>query len=275
MVALRRLVVAATGAALFVSLAGPAASAAAPSSYGYWWRLQTGNGPPLPPPPIVPPGGVWVAADPADPSGQQAVSALRYKASSGDEIRGLVLTVARSSGQGAVLLACPARTSWKPVEAGAWNTRPQSACDVAFVKGVESGGAWSFDVRGLARTGTLDIVILPPPDVKTTFSIAFDKPGAASIQTRRSPSTPSSPGSSSSPSSSPTSLAPTRVLGEKTTPPASIPSEPSPSSGSPSGSFLPRALAPLERAGRAVWPVVVAVALVLAVFSGRALLKRR
>jgi hypothetical protein len=274
MVALRRLVVAATGVALSLALAGPPAHAAAPSAYGYWWRLQTGSGPSLPPPPVVPSGGLWVAVD---VSGQQAVSAVRFKAARGDEIRSLVLTVARSSGQGAVMLACPARSSWQAVEAGDWATRPQTACDVAFVKGVASadGSSWSFDVRGLARSGTLDVVILPPPDATSTFSVAFDRPSSASIVTRSSPGSPSPPGGGTSPPGSPSSTPSARVLADKTTSPTSSPSEPSPSSGSPSNGFLPNALEPFAHAGRAVWPLVVAVLLALGVLGGRALISRR
>jgi hypothetical protein len=276
MVAPRRLVVAAIGAALFALVAVPPAWPAAPNAHGYWWRLQTGTGPALPPPPIVPDGGVWVASD---ASGQLAMSALRYKASAGDEIRALVLTVARSNGGGAVLLACSAKSSWQPAEAGAWSARPATSCDVAFVKGVEAadGNSWRFDIRGLARSGTLDVVILPPPDVNATFSIAFEKPSASSIITQRFPGSPS-PSTSGSPSLRPrTSDSPrpgTSVLGEKTTQPEVTPSEPVPSASSPSG-IIPRALAPLGRAGRAVWPVALAVALLLGVFAGRAVLRRR
>jgi len=280
----RRLAVAAIGAALFALVAMPPAWPAAPTAHGYWWRLQTGTGPALPPPPIVPEGGVWVASDASgnssnDGSGQLAISALRYRASRGDEIRALVLTVARSSGQGAVLLACPARSSWKPAEAGAWSARPDTSCDIAFVKGVEAAdrNSWRFDIRGLARSGTLDVVILPPPDVKTTFSIAFEKPDASSIVTQRFPGSPS-PSTSNSPSAIPpgggTPRPGTSVLSDKTTPPAISPSVPAPGSGSPSG-FIPRALAPLTKAGRAVWPVGLAVVLAVGVLAGRAFLAKR
>lgn len=220
----RRLSGAAVLAAFLVALAVPA-SAATPNAHGYWWRLQK-SGPALPKPPVVPSDGLWVASD---ASGQLAVSAVRYRAPSGVEIRSLVLRVARSSGQGAVVLACPAGARWQPAEAGAWSERPKTSCDVAFVKGVGSadGSSWSFDVRGLARSGTLDVVILPPPDVRDTFSISFEQPSSSSIVTQRLPGSPS-PSSSASAEESPHAARvtqPTRVLGAQTTPPvAPLPS---------------------------------------------------
>jgi hypothetical protein len=275
MVALRRLAVAATGAALFALLAGPAARAVAPSAHGYWWKLQRGTGPALPPPPFVPSSGLWIAAD---PSGQQAISAIRYKAAADDEIRELVLTVSQSSGQGSILLACNARSAWTPAEAGVWTDRPDSSCNVAHVKGVESGDGltWTFDVRGLARSGELDVVILPPGDVDTTFSISFESPDSSSIRTRRFPggSSPSSFPRSGTPGSG-ASSSPARVLSEKTNAPRSSASSSGIPSGSPSGTSNPRALEPFARAGRAVWPIALAAVLVLAVFRGRAVLKRR
>jgi hypothetical protein len=219
----RRLAGAAILAALLAVPVMPA-SAATPSAHGYWWRLQTGTGPTLPKPPVVPSGGMWVSSN---ASGQQAVSAVRYKAPSGVEIRRLVLRVSESSGEGAVILACPAAAGWQPAEAGAWSARPRTSCDVAFVNGVLSADAtsWSFDVRGLARSGTLDVVILPPPDVRETYSVSFLAPDSSSIVTQRLPGSPS-PSTSSSAEESPRAgrtTPPTRVLGSETTPPSDSP----------------------------------------------------
>jgi len=253
----RRLAGAAILAALLALPVVPA-SAATPNAHGYWWRLQTGNGPPIPAPPIVPPGGLWVASDGSngqdDSSGQQAVSAVRYRAPSGVEIRRLVLRVFSRSGQGAAVLACPAGTGWKPAEAGEWSARPEPRCDIAFVNGVASsdGTSWSFDVRGLARSGTLDVVILPPPDVHSTFSIAFTQPDSSSVVTQRLPGSPSptSPGDSPNPRrATPT----TRVLASETTPPSISPSTSLPgfSPTLPSGTAPPglEASGPIEESG--------------------------
>jgi hypothetical protein len=256
-------------AALLASFPFGAASAATPSAHGYWWRLQTGSGPTLPPPAIVPSGGLWAAQD---ASGQQAVSAVRYRAPSGVQIRRLTLAVWQSSGSGAVLLACPASTTWSPAEAGAWASRPGTSCDVAFVKGVASsdGSSWSFDVRGLARSGTLNVVIMPPPDLSATFSISFQPPGSSSVETERLPGSPS-PSTSSSASQSPgargSGTPPTRVLPESTKRPESqgplvVPP------GSPSSAPTVEAQAPvLPARPRAGWLIAIAAGLALVVLG--------
>ncbi|TMK21300.1 MAG: hypothetical protein E6G68_03590 [Actinobacteria bacterium] len=279
MTPLRRVAVAVVGSVLLV-LPAVHARAASPSATGYWWRLQKGSGSPLPPPPFVPNGGLWAATD---PNGQMAISAMRYRAASGEAIRTVVLDVAQSSGRGALLLACPARSAWRPVQAGAWSEKPTPACNVAFVNGVVSGDGktWSFDVRGLARTGTLDIVILPPADASSTFSIAFDAPDRNSIVTERFPGSPSpsaspspsnrrSPSPAGSPSSRHGPSPITTVLAEKTTPPATTSgTTPEPTAGSPSPDETTLASPPIDLPPyRSPWVMTVALALPLAVLAG-------
>jgi hypothetical protein len=178
------------------SLGAGSASAAAPSEQAYWWRARNAMAPSLAPP-FVPPDGLWVSAD---GDGQHAISAVRYKARSNEEIKTLVLTVSREVGQNIVLLGCPAAEPWAPVQGGAWRDRPDTACDVAFVTGVRNaaGTSWSFDVRGLARRGTLDLVIMPRPEVGSAFSLSFEKPGVTSVVTRSAFASPSPGGSTSS-----------------------------------------------------------------------------
>jgi hypothetical protein len=274
-----------TGAALLAALLGVlalpihAAVAATPSSHGYWWRLQTGTGPRLPAPPFVPEGGLWVAND---SSGQQAISALRYRAPSGVEIRRLDLKVAQNSGQGALMLACSAREAWTAVQAGEWDTRPATRCDVAFVRGVLNGDIWSFDVRGLGRSGTLDVVILPPPGLQATFSVAFERPDASTVVTQTLPGSPS-PSEDGTPTQRGPRSSPS-VLGTKTTAPGSPPAsqpQPQPSPGSPSssanGSRPPLASGPTGDSGSPGRPLLLAVATVLAIgaLTARVLLPHR
>lgn len=266
----RRLAGAAVLAALLGMLAmpAPAAFGAAPSAHGYWWRLQTGTGPPLPAPPFVPDEGLWVAND---NSGQQAISALRYLAPNGVEIRRLDLKVAQSNGQGALMLTCSARERWQPVQAGEWDTRPATRCDVAFVRGTLSGSVWSFDVRGLGRSGTLDVVILPPPGLQETFSISFERPDASTVVTQRLPGSPSPTASGNEETPTPDGgPASPRVLGTRTTPPG-LPSasqpQPQPSPGSPSSSAGNPPLAaglPPEGSDSSARPWLFGVAIVLA-----------
>jgi hypothetical protein len=245
---------------LLLCLTGGAARAAAPQARGYWWRLQTGVGPALPPPPNVPAGGLWVAGD---ARGQHAISALRYVAKPQEEISTLVLRVASSSGGPPVLLACEARSAWHSVEAGAWPDRPESACDAGFANGTTSGdgAAWSFDVRGLARGGTLDVVVLSPPDLGTVFSVGFAPPGPDTIVTRPVIGSPS-PTSSSPTPSGPGTPSPRGSVFAVTTQRATPSSSPTGGgiSGPESPSGDPRAAgAPTDRRpARAGWVVLAA-----------------
>ena len=269
MTPLRRLAVAVVGAALVVIPAGPV-RAASPSALGYWWRLQSASKP-LPPPPFVPQGGLWVSTD---IRGQMSVSALRYKAPAGQQIAQVSLHVAQTSGNSPVVLACPAKSTWTPVEAGAWSKRPTPGCDSAFVSGKASsdGSSWSFDVRGLARSGTLDIVLLPPADASTTYSVAFDPPSRSSIVTEPVPGSPTpstSPSTRPSPSPSPSRRSGkptpiTTVLAEKTAKPVApatnspqATSIPAPTPGQTTLAFPPETLPPYRS------PLLMAIALFL------------
>lgn len=274
-------------AALFALLVSPVtAQAATPDARGYWWRLQSGSGARLPPPPVVPSGGLWVASD---PSGQQALSALRYRAPPNTEIRSVVLRVARSSGSGAVILACPARSAWTPAEAGTWSARPVSACDIAFVRGVRSGdeSTWSFDVRGLARTGTLDVVILPPPDAAATFSISFEPPDSSTVAVRRFDSSPSPSSSARAEESPRAGRVQTPTVLSEAPQPAETGAQPPPSfttpSGDPSGEDSPststdaEAAAPIPPVGsRLTWLYALpAFVLLVAIGASHLVLRRR
>jgi hypothetical protein len=190
---------------MLLMLDAPAARAAAPQTHGYWWRLQS-EATNLAPPPTVPRRGLWVSND---GTGQHAVSAVRFRAPNGFEIESLVLEIAEETGAPPVLLACPARGSWSDAEAGPWPARPASSCDVAFARGESGGGTVRFDVRGLARNGVLDVVLLAPPDLGTAFSVSFQEPGSGAVVTRAFGTTPSPrapPSQSSSPRPRPSVL---------------------------------------------------------------------
>jgi hypothetical protein len=152
-------------------------------------------GPKLPHPNNVPDRGLWVSTD---SNGANAISAIKYTAPPRTEIRTLILTVFQSSGTGAIIEACPTASPWKQAEAGVWSQRPTPRCGSASVNGVRSpdGSKWTFDVRGLGRTGSLNIVLLPPGDASTNFSVSFQAPSSSSIVTHAlagSPSPSSSP----------------------------------------------------------------------------------
>jgi hypothetical protein len=154
-------------------------SAAAPSEWAYWWKLQSGVGPTLDSPPFVPRDGLWIAAE---PSGDQAISAVRYVGPSGVKPVLLTLTVADARGSGEVR-ACAAKSDWSAVSAGAWNGRPASDCSRSAT-GVAStdGKKLTFDLGSLRSGSSFDIVLTPSSG---TFSIAFEAPNTRAVSTTK------------------------------------------------------------------------------------------
>lgn len=169
--------------------------AAPPSALGYWWRLQSGVGPHLTPP-GVPEGGLWVTDD---PSGDQAVSALRFVPPSGETPVELRLTIAESTGEPTVV-ACPAASAWEPVDGGAWDDRPDAACDVAVATGTIADGVLTVPLSTFGD-GPVDIVLLPDVAASGYFSISFAPPDDRAFTTSSSPApaTSAAPRPASSP----------------------------------------------------------------------------
>ena len=160
---------------LVAALAGTA-HAAAPDAHGYWWRLPLGAASP------APDGGLWVAAD---PTGPQAVSALRFRAPEGEEPASLVLDVDGSDGMTPAIVACPAASAWEPADgAGAWDDAPEADCEAGQADGVpdEEAGTWTFPLGALAVDRAVDVVLVPA-EGSGTFSVTFAPPDDGTVVT--------------------------------------------------------------------------------------------
>ena len=171
------------GLTLAVALHGWTAPSGAAdlTTAGWWWRAQTGAVG-LPPPPHVPANGLAVGNAPDGPS---AVAAVRFSLQAGETEPVLTLVVAEVFAPGSIgLAACPAAAPWFGTQAGTWEERPEAACTVGTVNGVESadGTAWAFPLSGVYSDGLLDVVILPA-EGSEPFEMSFEAPTAQSLRT--------------------------------------------------------------------------------------------
>lgn len=155
---LRASVLATAAAALAV--AGPAAAEPAQKvEAGWWWRLQPGLA--LPASPTG--DGLFIQGA---PDGPVAVAAVRATLAAGATNPVLTLRVSpgfERAGDGAVIVACPAASAWKPVRAGAWDQRPKADCAISAT-GIRAadGSAFTFDLAGFPTPADrLDVVLAP------------------------------------------------------------------------------------------------------------------
>ncbi|MGH2728197.1 MAG: hypothetical protein ACRDKS_14605 [Actinomycetota bacterium] len=146
------------------------ASAAAPSSYGWWSQASLGaSGSPIAP--DVPTDGLFVQNLVDSPI---ALSALTFSVPSGASAGALTLHV---SGTGLIAeppIACIATSAFEPAQGGPWSDQPNYDCS-DFVLGVVSADMKqvAFSVYGLITSQKSSVVILAggPAD-----RIAFEKP---------------------------------------------------------------------------------------------------
>lgn len=155
---------------LLVGPADPHAWGAEEPASGWWWRGSRAGV--IVRPPVVPDGGLWVAQEISD---ALAVSALRGSAT----VTHITLRVLDVSGSVAVR-ACPAATTWEPVQGGLWEDRPTAWCGDGQVLGVlDDDRLMHFDVAAL---GSTDIALVPDAGAGP-FSITFARPDAAAVST--------------------------------------------------------------------------------------------
>ncbi|HET6911103.1 MAG TPA: hypothetical protein VFH54_17375 [Mycobacteriales bacterium] len=155
----------------------PHATAAAAVQSAYWWRAQAAPTELPVAPQGVPAGGLYVASD---PTGPEAVAALRTTVPAGVAPVTLSLVAVSSTGTGTALEAC-ATSGWTATSgAGQWADRPTSTCTPA-VRGVQSadGVTWFFPVTSLVRGTTLDVLVQPAGS--GVFSDSFARPSADNI----------------------------------------------------------------------------------------------
>lgn len=180
---MRRFLVAAALIAVFVAGRPIAAAAAVPQTAGWWWEAEQGA--PVPPPPTVPAGGFMVGAD---PSGANAVAALRFQLAPDQTNPTITLTVADSGNvndAGGAILASRASKAWTAAAPGNWADRPSGVAP--SVKGArsEDGKSWTFNVAALLDGTTLDVVFEPDPT--TSFAVTFNPPNDQTLRTSAKP----------------------------------------------------------------------------------------
>ena len=156
-------------------LGGPA-PAAPPDVTGWWWFAQPSGSPvPVPAPPYVPEDGLYVASN---PTGTEALSAVRFAAAAGTTLRLVIADV-----RGDVRLgACRVTEPWEGAHGGAIAEAPPYDCATGAVPGEVSddGTAVTFAVGALVDDGVLDVVVVPGLDDAggtPTFQVAFEPPG--------------------------------------------------------------------------------------------------
>jgi hypothetical protein len=168
-----------------------AAGGASVTDSGWWWRLRPSPDVPVPPPPNVDEGQLLVQGA---PEGALALAAIAATLPEGQANPVLTLAVADGGDTGgaqAVVLACQAGSPWTGGDAGAWPDRPQPACESGVVgERSPDGATWSFAVAALQFGANLNVVIVPgtvegqPAGASgSTFSLVFEAPGPASIET--------------------------------------------------------------------------------------------
>jgi hypothetical protein len=228
-----------------------AASAAAPSSQGWWTQ-----NPLSPLGPTVPPEGLFVENVPSGPS---ALSALRLDLPSGTGAGTLTLDISGPPVITQAPVACLATSPFLPAQGGAWANRPSYDCGNSVTGVVNSDSTQvQFLVGGLVVMETLSVVVLAGG---ATDRIAFDKPGADSVSLTASATAAPQP----TPTTARPSQAPTPVVGPvlpSAAPPVTLAPAPSPASArpapiAPSPTVIPqatgRAAAPDLGDGPAEW----------------------
>lgn len=235
-------------------LAAPARAVSGIES-GYWFSAQASGGV-LPPPPTVPAKGLWVSSN---PSGPQAISAVRFSLAEGESTPVLTLKVHQSTGTLA-LLACPTTSSWKAGDAQASSEQPKYDCSGAHAAAVISSDSTTvtLDLTGVVTSSVADLALVPDapsgtPAVSPTFDITFEP--VTADQVRVTQSAVAAPASGPDTSSTPVFDTPTTVGGAFSPPlatsaPADVAAAPftPPTTAVPAPTVPKLAVAPIRRA---------------------------
>ena len=176
------LALAAVGLALAVLPS--AAGAAEPSATGWWSRTAT----PLPLNPTAPTAQEGQLVVQGEPSGANAIAALRWTLAEGETSPTLTITAAEGSVMPAeaLILACKAGSPWEETHNGAWADAPKVDCGTSVNGVVTDDGSITFALGALLDGTNLDIVLTPgktPEDQGSAFSLIFDRPGADALMT--------------------------------------------------------------------------------------------
>lgn len=230
----------------------------------FWWEAES-SATPLPAPPEVPSGGLWVSSN---PTGPQAISALRFQLADGYTNPVVTLRVASATPAGPLpLVACRAITAWKEGKGPSnWADRPGSDCQSGSVTAAAdpSGATMSFALQPLLSSGSVDVVFEPAPPAPgatfPTFDVTFQPVDEASV-TADAPSPAASPvPSASSPAIGSSGSVPTGTPSGAAAPAASaLPTGgdnlgPTGTSPTPAGTVSPAAAAPAPGPGLSPLP---------------------
>lgn len=192
---------------VLVALPGTA-GAIEPEAAGWWSRTSTS---PLPVNPAAPTARENQLVVQGEPSGANAIAALRWTLPEGESSPTLTLTSADGSvvPAEALILACKAGTPWTEAKGAPLSEAPKADCGTSVNGVVAEDGTITFALGTLMNGQVLDIVITPgttPEDAGSTFSLVFDRPGADALTTTAGGGGSSFSGGSSdfsAPSSSP------------------------------------------------------------------------
>jgi hypothetical protein len=163
------------GAGVLVAAWPLPASAAAPSTYG-WWSQTSIGGLAGATQPDVPADGMLVQNSPA---GAVAISALKFTIAPGDVVDRVTLNI---SGQAVITqppIACPVTSPFTAAEGGAWSNRPSYDCAHPLAGSVDSANTTvEFAAAPLVNGPDLALVILA---AGPTDRVAFTKPGPEAL----------------------------------------------------------------------------------------------
>jgi hypothetical protein len=159
-------------------------SAGEPGAAGWWSRTST----PLPVNPAAPTAGEDQLVVQGEPSGANAIAALRWTLAEGESSPTLTITAADGSmvPTEALILACRAGSPWEDTADGAWADAPKVDCGTSVNGVVADDGTITFALGTLLDGSDLDIVLTPgttPEGRGSTFSLIFDRPGADALMT--------------------------------------------------------------------------------------------
>jgi hypothetical protein len=173
-----------------VALVAAPAGAAAPNAQGWWWLPQQSTLPAgLPAPPGVPADGLYIASN---PSGAEALAAVRFLLPAGATAGPLTLKVSGDVRGTPVVAMCAITVDWQPAQGGPWSSRPTSDCS----PGVAVAGTMAADGKSLtfgspgrlvSAAGVLDVALVPGVDAagaNTTFQLTLARPDASALEVR-------------------------------------------------------------------------------------------
>lgn len=160
------------------------AGAVEPEAAGWWSRTST----PVGVNPAAPTAGEDQLVVQGEPSGANAIAALRWTLPEGASGPTLTITAAEGSvvPAEALILACKAGSPWTEAKGAPLEEAPKVDCGTSVNGVVAEDGTITFALGTLMNGQVLDVVLTPgkmPDDTGSTFLLTFDRPGADALVT--------------------------------------------------------------------------------------------